>query len=83
MYIFSCRNRSLKPVSVLLNDILTYLKVILINYCKVIKNRGRGDKYFNVKSSEEVAQFLHSNKVSVSTTADFSTLYTNYLEMLL
>ena len=45
-----------------------------------MKNSGDGDRCFSVKSSEEVVQFLHSNKVSGLTTAEFSTLYAKLLQ---
>jgi len=77
-FIAGARKSSMKPLSLLLTKILTFLKEHFRNYCFAAENFSGSKWYWSVDSSLATLQKIKSTrKAKTITKADFSTLYTS------
>ena len=77
-FISGARNSSTKQISVMLLNILKFLKNHLINYCKTAESRSFRLLYISVDNSLQVLDHINKYKINIATanSYDFSTLYT-------
>ena len=76
--IAAAKKSSLKPLNVLIMNVLSFFKNHFKNYCTKIMERTGQQTYCSILNSTEVCDWIicNQNRIQSIYTADFSTLYT-------
>jgi hypothetical protein len=79
-FISGAHNSSIKDISITLHNILSHFRNHFYNYCNIIRNRTKINKFWSINNTQSLTKFINENNFSNNHKlycADFASLFTN------